>query len=696
MPEDSELITVGSTSPIADYAGHTHPAATAITQVTQIDNGELENDLDANNQDINDLGGLQLHAPAYDSALPTDQVYRDGHGFLRVKDAYAPDASVVYGAEFGCKGDGRYITGTVTSGTNLAVTSGTLTSADVGKLIVLNPGASTHQVTTIATVTNSTHATLSATVTNFSTKRCVIGTNNSSHFLAAITEAYDRAGAVIELDGGIYLSGGEFDAEMNAVLVIPDSTYNGLPIIFRGPIPAPSLYNDYATDTALAWRGVVIYVAAEGSGDDPAWMRPYRSAAQILSGNLTHTSVIIENILLRSPVNRSLSICDFQWGGGLEFKGSSVDTDFDAFNTLPLPTRDHIAIAFPQSGNSSWCRMSRGCVVGYYKAIAGSEHVVLDSVNIFNNFAGIFLGDGTGITAAGKVHLLNNIRQIMVDPDASAPVLNGWFEFESPTAGVGGNANFEPKYIIHYSRVDPAPPKYLAGTIFGHISVPGGTLDTTPSGATESFRTNFTGPLLTCFLVGVSQSESIIKMRGITYEGDADSQAALAIGDPDISGGAMPFTTVGIKMGHDTNNTGLFLTKGTGAGVVIMYVPGQNKCYFSSIGGGAFDTAQVIVLQKLGRVVIGDPATADDSVSNLCVGGKLAIVAADGGGVLRLGDATFVKVVGMPIVESAAGFKIGGDMEMTVVGNGVIQKSADGVRHKIVINNDGTLTTALA
>jgi hypothetical protein len=656
-------------------------------------NAFLQNNANGNGKRWNDVGGLQLHAGEYDAGAAQDEVYQDSRGFLRLKGSTAGgDGAVLHGWEYGLTNDGRYISGTVSSGSHLALTSGTLTADDIGKLIVLNPGASAHEFSTIATFIDSTHATLADTVTNFTAKRCVLGTDNSAAFRTAITEAYDRAGAAIELDGGIYLTGGAFDGTMNAILVIPDSTYNGLPIIFRGPIPAPSLYNDYATDAALAWNGTMIYVAAAGSGSDPAWMRPYRSAAQAEAGNLTHTSVSFENVLLRSPVNRSLSILDFRYGGGLELSGSSLDTDFDAFNTFPVPTRDHSAVFFPQSGNSSWCRMSRGCVVGYYKAIAGSEHVVLDSVNIFNNFAGIFLGDGTGITAAGKVHLLNNIRQIMVDPDASSPVLNGWFEFESPTAGVGGNANFEPKYIIHYSRVDPAPAKYLAGIIFGHISVPGGTLDTTPSGATESFRTNFTGPLLTAFLVGITPAQSIIKTRGITYEGDADLQAALPIGDPAISGGGMPFTTVGLKLGHATNNTGLFLTKGSGAGVVIMYVPGQNKCYFSSIGGGGFDATQVLVLQKLGRVVIGDPATADDSVSNLCVGGKLAIVAADGGAEFRLGDATFVKVVGMPIVESAAGFKIGGDMEMTVTGNGVIQKTATNVRRKLVMHDDGTVT----
>jgi hypothetical protein len=61
MPTDSELITIGPTSPIADYAGKTRPAASELdTAVTTVTNGIFDGDADAAGNKVTNLGGLVI------------------------------------------------------------------------------------------------------------------------------------------------------------------------------------------------------------------------------------------------------------------------------------------------------------------------------------------------------------------------------------------------------------------------------------------------------------------------------------------------------------------------------------------------------------------------------------------------------------------------------------------------------------
>ncbi len=92
------------------------------------------------------------------------------------------------------RGDGRFLTATVTAATTgLSISGGTLTQADVGKMFVIpgGGGAGLAHSTTIASVLTGTTGTLTAAPATTVTQRAYIATDDT----AAIQAALDAAGA---------------------------------------------------------------------------------------------------------------------------------------------------------------------------------------------------------------------------------------------------------------------------------------------------------------------------------------------------------------------------------------------------------------------------------------------------------------------------------------------------------------------
>jgi hypothetical protein len=288
------------------------------------------------------------------------------------------------------------------------------------------------------------------------------GTDNTAALRAMIAAAFAAGGGTMVFGPGCYGFFGERSntSVENAVISIPDASYNGLTLRFLGSRPAPTLYNDFAVDAAPEFGGTIFYCPVVGSGTNPSFI-----SANVVGAAFTHTTAMFENILFRTPVNPSIHVLNFRYGGGLDIDRCSFDVEFTNYSTMPVPTNAFSAVIFPGSGNSAWARMRRFAITGYYRAIEAGEHVSLIEGHMTDNRTGLFLEEGYGVQLI-SVLFTECIRCIEVDPESSYPVINAAnVEFEAALA-VGGNNLFNTTHIIHENRMG-SENGYVAGTISG-------------------------------------------------------------------------------------------------------------------------------------------------------------------------------------------------------------------------------------
>lgn len=295
--------------------------------------------------------------------------------------------------------DGSGNPSTITAGTNITITAGTISSTGSGGGITLTTSFGV-----------GTSPTLSGSVLNIDTLRWrkifnVVDYGADPSFTldctaaiqAAINAAYAYGGGVVYFPRGHYkisgplITSGGITGSVNAQILIPltGPSYPNVPIVTLEGEKAPSmemgvLYPGYAPLTA---GGAIIESTITGSGVNPAIFGAKDTIFNI-TDTFNATEVDARNITFRTNTKAvngttdttgSMSAINFKYLTGCYITNVRVDINSEIAN-LTLPNHTY-GIILPRVDNSAWSVIRNTVIGGYYTGMSVTEHADLDYVS---------------------------------------------------------------------------------------------------------------------------------------------------------------------------------------------------------------------------------------------------------------------------------------------------------------------------
>lgn len=305
--------------------------------------------------------------------------------------------------DYGAKGDGVYVykNAALASGTNtLTLTGGALTAADVGKLIKVDgagtggAGFNNDLVTSIATVVDATHATLSANATTSVTTASIIyGTDDTAAIQAATDAAGAALGGVVKFNNLIYIVGGAYVPSVGAtsgstnaqiVVVARDlATQETISIELVGSYGGDNTNWVPGEDQPLCNHGTVLWSLRSDatSGDNGIIGGAAPTGATWAFSAVT---LKVSNMTIRSQRNANYSAINAGGIGGIVCmnlqidSGVLIDQIYRRFDTIGSS-----AIILPKTNNWVLSVVDNVDICGFETAIRVAEHANIDRTRIY-------------------------------------------------------------------------------------------------------------------------------------------------------------------------------------------------------------------------------------------------------------------------------------------------------------------------
>jgi hypothetical protein len=305
--------------------------------------------------------------------------------------------------DYGAKGDGKRITDVVTNATT-TITSATanFTSADVGKSIrIWNAGASSHDfVTTIASITNSTTAVLTAAASqSINPTVAVYGTDNTTAIQNTILAA-SPTGGTIWIPIGVFCVAGPIitsyaGANPNAQIYMPvtifdtPSSFNTRShYVIQGEVKPNHDALDTVTTSFImspSLEGSIIYSMING----PTTNTTQGPAVFGTQGNDSGNTDINENfftfkdltIIVGQDVNNggpTLGGINMWYSASCICDTVMVSVDGTSENSV-LPTNEVAGIILSKINALVWSRATNSTVWGFKYGFIGSDGVCYDN-----------------------------------------------------------------------------------------------------------------------------------------------------------------------------------------------------------------------------------------------------------------------------------------------------------------------------
>ncbi|RYZ63033.1 MAG: hypothetical protein EOO14_00350 [Chitinophagaceae bacterium] len=326
--------------------------------------------------------------------------------------------------QYGAKGDGTYKNGAaMTSGSaSLTVSSGSFTSADIGKYIeVGGAGAAAGRlVTTISAVTNANTVTLAATAsTTVSGQRVLYGTDNTTAFQAAINATYSAADTAY--NGKVFVPKGRYlftaapivfngtDSVNNAQIYLPtNGTFASVnrvgTVEIEGEV-APNMFTDYTNrQVGVVESGVILQSTLNDSTSclfGNAFSKIGPSCA-FSNQSLNYTQLHLKNLRFRvNSTNGTTYVANRMTAVNLEFTAMSVLQNLVVDNETPsyLNIIGAGSWGIKKMPYCNWAlqRADNVCVTNYDNGYMAVEHEEASAIYVANCTNGL-------VIAENKVH----------------------------------------------------------------------------------------------------------------------------------------------------------------------------------------------------------------------------------------------------------------------------------------------------
>jgi hypothetical protein len=325
-------------------------------------------------------------------------------------------ASVYDVKQFGALGAARYLFGNITSNSaTVNITTGTVSNADVGRLVRVSFGRATNcdLVSTIATVSPPSQLTLNRVVSNTMSGTAILisPSDDTIAISNAVTAAVTNGGGTVYIPAGIY-----WVEEIAFPLI--GNAYNFYPTVtIQGNLPPGASSTYFAVRPGIS---ALVYGTETGDGN-------FMFGSNTNNWNNIRTG--FQNLLLRAPINPNLSVIDASKSvGGNQIINCTIDTGLGENDTrIPMPTYTNnpiIQTQFEKSGSAGVCPP--------VTANGGGGVCLMQNVLVWGGFCNGFFGYGEH----------NNFEQVSV--------CNCWNAFVPGTTGPAtfGDVDVEECYNV--------------------------------------------------------------------------------------------------------------------------------------------------------------------------------------------------------------------------------------------------------
>ncbi len=336
-------------------------------------------------------------------------------------------------AAYGAKGDGVVCTLATTASSATVTASSpvfTSTAVDGGKHIMVHGALGATSIpllTTISSVTDSTHAVLAAAPTaTVAAAPAVFATDDAAAVNAAITaasayaQAHDFFAEVIfgaKIYGLYGLTQASSPAVYNTQLLIPYPAQSGatekLVIRLGGAGRADHCQYWESTVPNLAGTSLVSFRTCANSADPTFGFQSViggPSASTGFTGGFANTKLILDNLAVWCPVLTNLAAVDMTWLGGCHMDGCAshifappVTGTAPTLSSLPSGTGGFTStigtgVLFPASGNNDDVVVPSLVVEGYELGFRTTDHFTGSRVAVIYSNAVISIDTGVGLT----------------------------------------------------------------------------------------------------------------------------------------------------------------------------------------------------------------------------------------------------------------------------------------------------------
>lgn len=293
--------------------------------------------------------------------------------------------------DYGAFGDGvEHYVASMSATTTLTCSDCSFTSADVGKVVVVDSakGSGKPLITTIASFSNSTTVILTAAATaTVTAQRVVYGTDDTQAIQAAINACATAIGGTVWIPNGLYIINGALQTSIagvnpNSQLYIPAATSSRDParctITIAGETGPQYIGNDPFNNVTYfpSKKGTVLLSTINGSGAAASMIGS--KAPSTSFGNFNYSHFEVKDITLLTQINPNGSGPTV---GGInayymaDFYRSHVRVEVDGivFNE-PAPTADVAGIISPGISSEVMNYGEYNMVIGYRYGFVHSEH----------------------------------------------------------------------------------------------------------------------------------------------------------------------------------------------------------------------------------------------------------------------------------------------------------------------------------
>lgn len=315
-------------------------------------------------------------------------------------------------APFNAKVDGAYRRGTIAGGALSTLTMAGLTSADAGKLVLIEGAGPSGQIlSTTFSAAGTGSATLATPASQGVTNKIVhYGTDDTAAVLAAMEYIYDhdRVGEITCPDGGISMIGGALRTAptrrtptgwsgfaviaYNAQLPIPFAdlaTDDKMVIKFRGPCPVAAYpgYGGYfgnLSNPRTSKRWVLLSTLTGASYGSPNPGTPCMLGGPEDAGtganSFTNTLLVLDGVEFRVPTNPSVVAVDARRVATLQAPDSAFSVTCGVPAEADEPTHPTgQALLCPIINCNAPSTIGRFVASGFYAGLSPGEHLVIEN-----------------------------------------------------------------------------------------------------------------------------------------------------------------------------------------------------------------------------------------------------------------------------------------------------------------------------